>query len=99
MVTWTARARADLKSIHTYIAKDAPLNARKVIQDIKQKADTLIDFPRLGKKLAEIEHDNLREIAVHSWRIIYHVNSKQIFVIAIVHKRRILDAGSIHEES
>ena len=41
MVTWTARARADLKSIHAYIAKDAPLNARKVIQDIKQKADTL----------------------------------------------------------
>lgn len=25
MVIWTARARADLKAIHDYIAKDAPL--------------------------------------------------------------------------
>lgn len=97
MVIWTARARADLKSIHEYIAKDAPLNARSVVQDIKQKADTLTDFPLIGKKISEIDHDDLRETAIHSWRIIYHLRHNRIFVITIVHKRQILDASDLHE--
>lgn len=67
------------------------------MQDIKQKADTLTDFPLIGKRLSEIEHDDLRETAIHSWRIIYHLRLNRIFVITIVHKRQILDAGGLHE--
>jgi plasmid stabilization system protein ParE len=42
----------------------------------------------MGRKLAELEHDDLREIGVHSWRVLYYVKSPDIHVIAVVHKRQ-----------
>ncbi len=55
MVRWTPLARADLKAIHDYIAKDAPLNAKQVVRDIKRKADVLAEFPFLGRVVPELE--------------------------------------------
>jgi toxin ParE1/3/4 len=49
MVIWTPRARADLKAIHDYIAEHAPLNAKTIVLEMVQKADTLAKFPLLGK--------------------------------------------------
>ncbi|MDE2349267.1 MAG: type II toxin-antitoxin system RelE/ParE family toxin [Gammaproteobacteria bacterium] len=34
MLRWSARARADLKAIHDYIAKDSPGNAKAVAREI-----------------------------------------------------------------
>jgi len=34
MVIWSARARADLKAIHDYIAKDSPENAKRVVREM-----------------------------------------------------------------
>ncbi len=34
MVSWTARARADVKVIHDYIAKDSPINAKRVVHEL-----------------------------------------------------------------
>jgi toxin ParE1/3/4 len=41
MVIWTLRARADLKAIHDYIAKDSRQNAKRVAHEIPLKADAL----------------------------------------------------------
>jgi toxin ParE1/3/4 len=49
-------ARDDLKSIHEYIARDSKRYATRVIQDILGKAKTLIEFPHLGKVMADTIH-------------------------------------------
>ena len=36
MVIWTLRARADLKAIHDYIAKDSRQNAKRVAHEIRR---------------------------------------------------------------
>jgi plasmid stabilization system protein ParE len=41
MVIWTPHARADLKAIHDHIAKDSPLNAKKIMREMVQKPDLL----------------------------------------------------------
>jgi plasmid stabilization system protein ParE len=41
MVTWTARARADPKAIHDYIAKDSPQNAKRVVREMHREASVL----------------------------------------------------------
>lgn len=58
MVIWTLSARADLKAIHDYIAKDAPQNANTVTREILRKADTLAELPRLGKTIPELNENN-----------------------------------------
>lgn len=95
MVIWIPQARADLKAIHDYIAKDSSINAKQVVQEMRVKADALVDFPRMGKVVPEVEHDDLREIGVHSWRVIYHLRRQQVYVIAVVHKRRVLNQNDI----
>jgi plasmid stabilization system protein ParE len=55
MVVWTPRARNDLKAIYDFIAQDAPINAKKVTQDILNKAATLANMPPLsGKAVREV---------------------------------------------
>jgi len=88
MVIWTPGARSDLKAIHNYIASDAPMNARQVVADLRLKADSVADVPLSGKVIPELNDDSLREVHAHSWRIFYHVRHRDVFVIAVVHKRR-----------
>lgn len=70
MVIWTLRARADLKAIHDYIAKDSRQNAKRVAHEIRRKADALSEPPRIGRKVPELNDPQLREILAYSWRII-----------------------------
>lgn len=88
MVRWSRRARADLKAIHERIAKEAPLNATIVVREIIRKADTLAELPYLGRKVPEVNDENLREIPAYSWRILYHVRQDHVFIVTLVHKRR-----------
>lgn len=95
MVIWTPQARADLKAIHDYITLHSPRNAKQVIRDIISKTADLAELPRMGKVIPEVAHDNLREIGVHTWRILYHLRQDSIHVLTIVHKRRLLNPGDI----
>ena len=70
MVIWTRRARADLKAIHDYIAKDSRQNAKRVAHEIRRKAEDLAEPPRIGRKLPELNDPQLREVSAYSWRII-----------------------------
>jgi toxin ParE1/3/4 len=88
MVIWTARARADLKAIHDYIAKDSPQNAKRVVREMRHKADTLEETPLLGRVVPELEDPEVREIPAYSWRILYQLRERRLFVITVIHKRR-----------
>lgn len=60
MVTSTARARADLKAIHDYIAKDSSQNAKRVVREMHRKADTLAETPLIGRVVPELEDPEIR---------------------------------------
>jgi len=97
MVIWSEPAKADLRSIHDFIAHDSKHYAKKVIQDIREQTDVLDDLPKLGKKIPELNDDAVRELSLYSYRIIYEIMSQGIFVLAVVHKRRGLKAGDIQK--
>ena len=42
MLRWSARARADLKAIHDYIAKESPGNAKAVAREILAAYEELV---------------------------------------------------------
>ncbi len=54
MVIWSEPAKADLRSIHDFIAHDSEHYAKKVAQDIREKMDVLDELPKLGKKAPEL---------------------------------------------
>ena len=46
MVIWSNPAKADLQSIHDFIAHDSKHYAKKVTQDIAAKTDILNGYPQ-----------------------------------------------------
>jgi plasmid stabilization system protein ParE len=95
MVIWTARARADLKAIHDYIAKDSSINAKRVVREMRRKAAGLAEAPLVGRVVPELDDPDIREIAAYSWRLIYHLREQCVFVLTVIHKRRQADAAEI----
>jgi len=90
MVIWSEPAKDDLRSIHDFIAHDSKYYAKKVAQDIREKADILERLPRMGKKVPElVGEENTHELALYSYRIIYEVKTDDLVeVLAVIHKRQ-----------
>lgn len=88
MVKWSLPARNDLKQIHDYIAKDSRYYARNVIQEIVAKTETLTELPEIGRTVPEIRDQNIRELIVYSYRLIYEISEFGVEILAIIHGRR-----------
>ena len=88
MVKWSVPAKNDLKQIHDYIAKDSKYYAQNVVQEIVAKTETLTDFPEIGRVVPEISDQNVRELIVYSYRLIYEISNTGIEILAIIHGRR-----------
>jgi plasmid stabilization system protein ParE len=73
-VVWTEQARDDLREIVQFIARDNRQAAERFGNAIIFKAESLADFPRMGRVVPEIGDDLTREIIHGSYRIIYELN-------------------------
>ena len=94
MVIWADPAKSDLRAIHDFIASDSKYYAKKVVQDIMDRTNILEEYPRSGRKVPEIDDENIREIFMYSYRILYEIKSEKVYIIGIIHGRR--DFTSTH---
>ena len=85
MVIWSIPAKHDLKKIHDYIADDSQYYALKVSQEFVEKSNILIDFPKMGRIVPEIDDPKIRELFIYSYRLIYEISDKSIEILAIIH--------------
>ncbi len=88
VIVWSTPARQDLRLIYQYIAHDSKRYAARVVQDITDKVDILLETPRLGRMVPEIGEDAVREIGMYSYRIMYELIGDTIYIHGVVHKRR-----------
>ncbi len=95
MVIWSEPAKADLRSIYGFIAHDSKHYAKKVAQDIAAKTDVLDELPRMGKVVPELGNEDIRELSLYSYRILYEIKAPGIVVLAVVHKRRDFQAQMV----
>ena len=96
MVIWAKPARTNLREIHDVITLDSPYQAKKVVQEIREKADTLNFLPKQGKRVYEVKDENIREVPIYSYRIIYEIKEKTIVILLVAHKRQDLKAKDIN---
>lgn len=50
----------------------------------------MAQFPRLGRRVPEFEDENVRELIVYSYRIIYQLQNNEAEIAAVVHAKRVL---------
>jgi toxin ParE1/3/4 len=89
VLRWSERARLDLKEIHDRIRQDSPGNAKALVREFLARAEQLPTLPRAGRVVPELSDPDIREVPVHSWRLIYQLRGEHLFVLALIHKRRL----------
>jgi len=87
---WTDRARKDLIQIGRYIAKDNPQAARRWVELIRQAARRTSRMPLAGRVVPEFNDENIREVFLKTYRIVYHIKKKEIHVLTVFEGHRLL---------
>lgn len=72
----------------TLSAHDSKFYAKKIAIEIAEKTDILDSHPFIGRVVAEMGDEHIREISLYAYRIIYQLMDEQVFILAIVHKRQ-----------
>ena len=93
-VTWTLQALDDLEAVCLYIARDAPRIAEMFAVRAFEVTDQLVEFPLSGRIVPEVSREDIREIFLHSYRIIYRFKSNEVEILTIHHGARLLPALS-----
>jgi len=90
-VLWTANARKDLEEIIEYIAHDSIETVKKQYEKIKETVKQLSLFPEKGRMIPELVEQNIRkyrETIISPWRLMYKVENKIVYVMAVIDGRR-----------
>ena len=87
-VIWTEPALEDLSSVVHHIARDSPTYAARLGTSIVQAPRRLEDFPLSGRIVPEFSDENIRELIVGSYRLVYTVRPEACYVVAIIHGSR-----------
>jgi toxin ParE1/3/4 len=91
-VIWTIKAVEQVEQIGSFIEKDSPFQARRVVQLIVKETRKLRGHARVGKMIPEVQEDRYRELRVFSYRILYKIlDENRIAIVAVVHGQRLFD--------
>jgi toxin ParE1/3/4 len=88
LVKWSEPAKKSLQQIYYYIALDSEYYAHIVIDKLIATSEKLHDFPHLGRIVPEMSNENIRELFVYSYRLMYEIMDDDIIIIAIVHGKQ-----------
>ena len=96
VIEWSRRARADIRNLKAYIAKDSPYYARRFTERIVASVEKLAEFPKIGRPVPEAEgREDVRELVYQGYRVIYLTQLEQVFIVTIVHGSRNLAGEEI----
>jgi plasmid stabilization system protein ParE len=87
-VIWADAAIADLEAAAEFISKDSPAYAAAFVHRSLESARSLNDLAERGRVVPEFKDETIREIFVHSYRLIYQVEENRVSVLALIHGRR-----------
>lgn len=97
LLAWSPEAVEDLEAIAAYIERDSAWYAKAVVSKIVETAESIPQFPELGRAVPEMGVYSIRERLVHNYRLIYQIENDRILIAAIVHTSRLLQPSSLHK--
>lgn len=92
---WTKTAVVRLTEIHDYIKNDSPLNAQRWVESVLEKISKLLELPKIGRKVPEINSESVRELIFGNYRIIYKITQENIELVTVRHFKQILPIDEI----
>lgn len=87
-VVWTHGARIALDEALKFIAQDSLTGAWRILQATLEVAASLESLAERGRVVPEIGDSRIREVFVHSYRLIYDVKESEARIITFLHGSR-----------
>jgi plasmid stabilization system protein ParE len=87
-IVWSDRSIDRLLAIHDYIAEASSANAASLIQRIFDSVERLRMFPKSGRVAPDFEQEEIREVLVSSYRVLYRERTDRIEIVNVLHARQ-----------
>ena len=94
---WTRRARRDLVEIARYIERDKPEAARRWVARFRQRARGAAELPQSGRRVPETARNDVREVIVRSYRIVYLIDTETVWILTVFEGHRLFPREVIEE--
>ncbi len=87
---WTRTALENLKEIEGYIARDNPKKVIEFTDRLIDKCENLKDNPDMGRVVPEFQIQQVRELIVKNYRIVYRHVAEEIQILTVFEGHRLL---------
>jgi len=94
-VIWAPLAESRAREAVDYIARERPAVASKWLDQLLEQTAALGQFPRRGRVVPEIDRPPYREIQHAPYRVIYRVDTTQVVILTVRHRRRAWDPSEV----
>jgi|GEM_PF-2510645 len=87
-ITWSGPALDDVQALRKWLGRDSKPLSDSVVETIFDAIEKVIPFPRIGRVVAEVGDDTVRELLFRTFRIVYKVTAGGIVVLGILYGGR-----------
>jgi toxin ParE1/3/4 len=94
-ILWSPLADSQVDDAVAFIAADDPAAALAWLERLLERVKSLADYPDLGRVVPELQRDDVREILVGPYRVMYRRSADEVEIAAVRHGARDFDAGAI----
>jgi plasmid stabilization system protein ParE len=92
-VEWSEDAHDALDAICAFIALDSPSAADVFSYTVTEATRSLALFPRAGRVVPEFGREDIRELIVGNYRVVYLLIGDAVRIVTIHHGARMLRLG------
>lgn len=89
-IVWSPLSYERLENIYEFISDKDTVAAKKLINRIFERVESLSKYPERGRKVPEINRNEIREIFESEYRIIYKIEPKKIIILTIRNFKQLL---------
>jgi plasmid stabilization system protein ParE len=92
-VVWSPLADRQVDEAVEYIAHDDPFAALSWLEHILERVKAFARFPDSGRMVPETQREDIREIIVSPYRVLYRRRDDRVEIVAIRHQARAFNEG------
>ena len=89
-IVWSPLSYERLENIYEFISDKDTVAAKKLINRIFERVESISKYPERARKDPEINRNEIREIFESEYRIIYKIEPKKIIILTIRNFKQLL---------
>ena len=94
-VRWSPLADEQVDDAVAYIAADNPAAALQWLERLLDRVKSLGAYPDSGRMVPELQREDIREVIIDPYRVMYRRSAEAVEIAAILHGSREFDADGI----